>query len=247
MSGRKVGNKVGGKGAKGLKGTGLRGRREKVRSKTLKDSSRRWLERHINDPFVRRAQAEGWRSRAAFKLIEADERYGLLERGARVVDLGAAPGGWAQVAAKRTGSTNDVPLVVGIDLLAIDPIPGTVLYEGDFLDDDAEARLLDTLDGPPDLVMSDMAAATIGHKRTDHLRTIALGEAAADFAARSLAPGGAFLMKTFQGGTEKALLDALKRDFAAVHHFKPDSSRKESPELYLLARGFRGRPSEASD
>ena len=229
-----------GDSSKGLKGTGLRGRREKVRSKTLKDSSRRWLERHINDPFVRRAQAEGWRSRAAFKLIEADERYGLLRRGARVIDLGAAPGGWAQVAAKRTGSTGDAPLVVGIDLLPIDPIPGTVLHEGDFLDDAAEALLLGTLDGPPDLVMSDMAAATIGHRRTDHLRTVALGEAAADFAIRSLAPGGAFLMKTFQGGTERTLLDALKRDFAGVHHFKPDSSRKESPELYLLARGFRG-------
>lgn len=232
----------------GLKGTGLRGRREKVRSKKLKDSSRRWLERHINDPFVRRAQAEGWRSRAAFKLIEADERYGLLRRGARVIDLGAAPGGWAQVAAKRTGSDRrgegEPPLVVGIDLLPVDPIPGTVLLEADFLDDDAEERLLDVLDGPPDLVMSDMAAATIGHKRTDHLRTIALGEAAADFASRSLAPGGAFLMKTFQGGTERTLLDALKRDFTSVHHFKPDSSRKESPELYLLARGFRGGGSQ---
>ena len=215
--------------------------RQRVRSKKLKESSRRWLSRHINDPFVRRAQAEGWRSRAAFKLIEADERYGLLRRGARVVDLGAAPGGWAQVAAKRTGSTSESPLVVGIDLLPIDPIPGVVLYGGDFLDDEAEARLLGALDGPPDLVMSDMAAATIGHKRTDHLRTIALGEAAADFAVRSLAPGGAFLMKTFQGGTERTLLDALKRDFTSVHHFKPDSSRKESPELYLLARKFRGR------
>ena len=246
--GKGTGTRGAAKGAgKGLKGTGLRGRREKVRSKTLKDSSRRWLERHINDPFVRRAQAEGWRSRAAFKLIEADERFGLLRRGARVVDLGAAPGGWAQVASKRTGSTGESPLVVGIDLLPIDPIPGVVLREGDFLDDDAESFLLGTLDGAPDLVMSDMAAATIGHRRTDHLRTIALGEAAADFAIRSLAPGGAFLMKTFQGGTERTLLDTLKRNFEAVHHFKPDSSRKESPELYLLARGFRGRRDGGAD
>ena len=230
-----------GSGSKGsAKGTGLRGRRQRVRSKKLKDSSRRWLERHINDPFVQRANAEGWRSRAAFKLIEADDRYGLLRRGSRVIDLGAAPGGWAQVAAKRTGSTEAAPLVAGIDLLPVDPIAGTVLRVGDFLDESEEARLLDALDGPPDLVMSDMAAATTGHRRTDHLRTMQLGEVAADFATRSLAPGGAFLMKTFQGGTERGLLDALKRTFGAVHHFKPEASRKESPELYLLARDFRG-------
>lgn len=233
------------------KGTGLRGRRQKVRSKKLKESSRRWLERHINDPFVQRANAEGWRSRAAFKLIEADDRYGLLRRGARVIDLGAAPGGWAQVAAKRTGSTGEVPLVAGIDLLPVDPIPGVVLHVGDFLDESAEALILGSIDGPPNLVMSDMAAATTGHRRTDHLRTMQLGEVAADFAVRSLAPGGSFLMKTFQGGTERSLLDTLKRSFTSVHHFKPESSRKESPELYLLARGFRSRsdgsPSDDSD
>ena len=229
------------------KGTGLRGRRQTVRSKKLKDSSRRWLERHINDPYVQRANAEGWRSRAAFKLIEADDRYGLLRPGARVIDLGAAPGGWAQVAAKRTGSTGDGPLVAGIDLLPVDPIPGVVLHVGDFLDEGAEALVLGSIAGAPDLVMSDMAAATTGHRRTDHLRTMQLGEVAADFAARALAPGGAFLMKTFQGGTERALLDALKRDFGAVHHFKPESSRKESPELYLLARDFRGRDAGEGD
>ena len=189
---------------------------------------------------MRRAQAEGWRSRAAFKLIEADDRYGLLARGRRVIDLGAAPGGWAQVAAKRVGSTSEAPLVVGIDILPVEPIPGVVLFEHDFLADDAEAMLMEALGGAPDLVMSDMAAATVGHKRTDHLRTMHLAEVAADFAIRSLARGGDFLMKTFQGGTERQLLDALKREFGAVHHFKPESSRKESPELYLLARDFRG-------
>ena len=226
-------------GGTGRTGPGTRGR-QRVRSKKLKESSRRWLQRHINDPWVRRAQAEGWRSRAAFKLIEADDRFGLLERGRRVIDLGAAPGGWAQVAAKRTGSTAAAPNVVGIDLLPVEPIPGVVLFEHDFLADDAEAMLLDALGGPPDLVMSDMAAATVGHRRTDHLRTTYLAEVAADFAARALAPGGDFLMKTFQGGTERTLLAALRSGFASVHHFKPQSSRKESPELYLLARGFKG-------
>ena len=222
-----------------------RGPRQRVRSKKLKESSRRWLQRHINDPFVKRAQAEGWRSRAAFKLTEADERFDLLRPGMRVVDLGAAPGGWSQVAAKRTGSVDRVergeaPLVVGVDLLPIEPIPGTVLFEHDFLADDAERMIADALGGAPDLVMSDMAAATTGHRRTDHLRTSHLAEVAADFASRSLTPNGAFLMKTFQGGAERALLDALKRDFETVSHFKPDASRKESPELYLVARGFRG-------
>ena len=218
--------------------------RQRVRSKKLKESSRRWLSRHINDPFVRRAQAEGWRSRAAFKLIEADERFGLLAPGMRVVDLGAAPGGWTQVAAERTGSRARVegggaPLVVGIDLLPVDPVPGAVLLQHDFLADDAEAMIADALgNAAPDLVMSDMAAATTGHRRTDHLRTSHLAEVAADFATRSLAPGGAFVMKTFQGGAERDLLDTLKRRFDAVSHFKPEASRKESPELYLVARGF---------
>ena len=207
------------------------------------------MQRHINDPFVKRAQAEGWRSRAAFKLIEADERFDLLRRGMRVIDLGAAPGGWAQVAAQRTGSierteAGEPLLVVGIDLLPIEPIPGTVLFKHDFLDDDAEAMIGDALGGPPDLVMSDMAAATTGHRRTDHLRTSHLADVAADFAARSLVPGGAFIMKTFQGGAERTLLDALKRDFETVAHFKPEASRKESPELYLVARGFRGAVEE---
>lgn len=203
------------------------------------------MQRHINDPFVKRAQAEGWRSRAAYKLIEADERFDLLRPGMRVVDLGAAPGGWAQVAAKRTGSVERVergepPLVVGIDLLPVEPIPGTVLFEHDFLADDAESMIGQALGVAPDLVMSDMAAATTGHRRTDHLRTSYLAEVAADFAVRSLARNGAFLMKTFQGGAERSLLDALKQNFETVSHFKPEASRKESPELYLVARGFCG-------
>ena len=221
-----------------------RGPRTRVRSKKLKESSRRWLERHMNDPWVKRAQAEGWRSRAAFKLIEADERYDLLRRGRRVVDLGAAPGGWSQVAAKRVGTSENAPLVAGIDLLPVEPVAGVRLFEKDFLDDDAEATLLAALDGAPDLVLSDMAVATVGHRRTDHLRTQGIAEVAADFATRVLAPGGDFLMKTFQGGTERELLDALRRAFTSVHHFKPESSRKESPELYLVARGFRGVPPE---
>ena len=236
--GPKGGSRGGGTPERGASGRG--GMRQRVRSKKLKESSRRWLERHINDPWVRRAQAEGWRSRAAFKLLEADERHGLLARGRRVIDLGAAPGGWAQVAAQRVGSTAEALLVAGIDLLPVEPIPGVVLFEKDFLDDDAEALLLEAIGAAPDLVMSDMAAATVGHKKTDHLRTQGLAEVAADFAVRALAPGGDFLMKTFQGGTERTLLDALRRDFDAVQHFKPAASRKESPELYLLARGFRG-------
>ena len=225
--------------AKATRGGSPRGTKERVRSKKLKESSRRWLQRHINDPFVKRAQAEGWRSRAAFKLIEADDKYGLLRRGDRVIDLGAAPGGWAQVAAKRTASPEDTPSVVGIDILPVEPIPGVALFQKDFLDDDAEDLLTATLGGPPHLVMSDMAAATVGHRQTDHLRTMHLAEVAADFAMRALAPDGNFLMKTFQGGTERSLLDALKARFGSVHHFKPESSRKESPELYLLARKLR--------
>ena len=248
--GRGAGRGAGvGRGAGAGKGAGAGGgrtTRQRGRSKKLKESSKRWLQRHINDPWVQRAQAEGWRSRAAFKLIEADERFGLLRRGRRVIDLGAAPGGWAQVAAKRVGSTGEAPLVVGIDLLPVEPIQGVDLFEHDFLADDAEAKLIEALGGPPDLVMSDMAAATVGHRKTDHLRTQALAEVAADFAVRALAPGGDFLMKTFQGGTERALLDALKREFGSVHHFKPESSRKESPELYLLARARRDRPDDAS-
>lgn len=206
----------------------------------LKDSSRRWLERHLNDPYVRRARAEGLRSRAAYKLTEIDERHGLLKPGMRVIDLGAAPGGWCQVAARRIGSDAGRALVVGIDVLAVDPVPGAKLLRMDFLDEAAPDRLVEALGAPPDIVLSDMAAPTTGHRRTDHLRTMHLCEAAADFALAVLAPGGHFLAKTFQGGTEAALLERLKKAFVSVHHVKPPASRGESAELYLLAKGFRG-------
>ena len=206
----------------------------------LKESSRRWLERHLNDPYVQRAQAEGYRSRAAYKLIEIDDRYRLLKPGQRIIDLGAAPGGWCQVAARRVRSPEDRPSVVGIDYLGMDPVPGAAVLEMDFLDEAAPARLIEALGGEPDVVLSDMAAPTTGHRRTDHIRTMHLAEVAADFALAVLKPGGHFLTKTFQGGTEAALLDLLKRNFRSVHHVKPPASRDESVELYLLAKDFKG-------
>lgn len=221
--------------------------RTKVKKKRgLKESSRRWLERHLNDPYVQRSKAEGYRSRAAYKLIEIDDRYKLLKPGARVVDLGAAPGGWCQVAAARTKSTADNPLVIGIDYLEVDPVPGSTILLKDFLDEDAPAALQAALGGQPDVVLSDMAAPTTGHKRTDHLRTMYLVEVAADFAMAVLRPGGHFLAKAFQGGTENELLTRLKQNFASVHHVKPPASRDESVELYLLARNFKGRAEPAA-
>jgi len=207
----------------------------------LKESSRRWLERHLNDPYVHRAKAEGYRSRAAYKLIEVDDRHHLLKPGMRVIDLGAAPGGWCQVAAARVHSGEGEPRVVGIDYLDVDPVPGAVILKMDFLDEEAPARLVEALGGEPDVVLSDMAAPTTGHRRTDHLRTMHLAEVAADFALSVLRPGGHFLAKTFQGGTEAELLDRLKRSFRSVHHVKPPASRGESVELYLLAKEFKGR------
>ena len=207
----------------------------------VKASSRRWLERQLNDPYVRRAKADGFRSRAAYKLIEVDDRFHLLKPGQKVVDLGAAPGGWCQVAADRIGSTDEDVKVVGIDYLEVDPVPGAEILKMDFLDDEAPDRLIETLGGEPDIVLSDMAAPTTGHRRTDHLRTMHLCEVAADFAVRTLRPGGHFLCKTFQGGTERDLLDLLKRNFVSVHHVKPPASRDGSVELYLLAKSFKGR------
>jgi 23S rRNA (uridine2552-2'-O)-methyltransferase len=216
--------------------------RTKIKKKRgLKESSRRWLERHMNDPYVQRSKAEGYRSRAAYKLIEIDDRYKLLKPGMRVLDLGAAPGGWCQVAAERTKSTAEQPLVVGIDYLEVDPVPGSLILLKDFLDDDAPAALEAALGGMPDVVLSDMASPTTGHKRTDHLRTMHLVEVAADFALQVLKPGGHFLAKAFQGGAENELLSRLKKNFTSVHHVKPPASRNESVELYLLARGFKGR------
>ena len=221
------------------------GRQIKQRLRTAKKrtpSSQRWLERQLNDPYVQRAKAEGYRSRAAFKLLEIDDKHKLLKPGLRVVDLGAAPGGWCQVAAKRTGSTDADPLVVGIDYLGMEPLAGVVLLEKDFLDDDAPDALRAALGGhEADLVLSDMAAPTTGHKKTDHLRIMHLCEVALEFAREVLAPGGAFLAKVFQGGTEHTLLADLKRDFSAVMHVKPGASRSDSAELYVLAKGFRGR------
>jgi 23S rRNA (uridine2552-2'-O)-methyltransferase len=236
-----------GEGGKGgvrsnVKSGATRVLRTKVAKKSgLKESSRRWLERHLNDPYVQRSKAEGFRSRAAFKLIEIDDRYRLLKPGQRVIDLGAAPGGWCQVAAARTRSSVERPGVVGIDYLGMDAVPGAAVLLMDFLEPDAPKRLIEVLGGEPDVVLSDMAAPTTGHRQTDHLRTMHLCEAAADFALAVLKPGGHFLAKTFQGGTEGALLARLKRSFASVHHVKPPASRDESAELYLLARGLKGR------
>ena len=226
-------------------GRGGEGRGLKVRVKTARKrsaASTRWLQRQLNDPYVARARREGWRSRAAFKLIEIDDRYRILKRGKRVVDLGAAPGGWSQVAARRTGSTDADPRIVAIDILPVAAIAGVVILEKDFLDEDAPDALRAALAGAgADVVLSDMAAPTTGHRKTDHLRTVHLFEVAAEFARQVLVPGGVFLAKVFRGGTEGALLGELKRDFARVTHVKPPASRSKSPELYVLARGFRGR------
>ena len=203
-------------------------------------SSTLWLERQLNDPYVAQAKRDGFRSRAAYKLIEIDDRFRLLAPGRRVVDLGAAPGGWAQVAARRVGSTEGRGRVVGIDLLPVEPMPGAEFVELDFLDDAAPARLTAMLGGPADVVLSDMAANATGHRKTDHLRIMGLAETAAAFAREVLAPGGSYLAKVLQGGTEGALLADLKRDFAQVRHVKPAASRADSSELYVLAQGFRG-------
>ena len=216
----------------------------KIRLKTAKGrkvSSTKWLERQLNDPYVARARSEGYRSRAAFKIKELDEKHKLLRKGMRVVDLGAAPGGWSQVAAAAVGSTVEKPLIVGIDYLDMDPIPGVVLLKKDFTDEDAPAALVAAMGGhKADLVMSDMAWPTTGHRATDHLRIVHLIEIAADFAIHVLNPGGAFVAKVFQGGTEHELLHMLKRHFKSTFHSKPPSSRSDSAEAYLVAKGFKG-------
>jgi 23S rRNA (uridine2552-2'-O)-methyltransferase len=194
----------------------------------------KWLLRQLNDPYVRAAQEQGWRSRAAFKLIELDDRFHLIKRGARVVDLGAAPGGWTQVAVKKGAAK-----VVGIDLLPIDPIPGSSLIQGDFMDDEMDARLKHVLGGKADVVLSDMAPNTTGHNMTDHIRIMALAELALHFAMEMLEPGGSFVAKVFQGGSERKMLDSMKKHFQSVRHAKPPASRKESSELYVVATGFR--------
>ena len=216
----------------------------RVRSSGRTQASRRWLERQLNDPYVARARREGLRSRAAFKLMEIDDRAKLLKPGAKVVDLGAAPGGWSQVAAKRVRAGSG-GRVVAIDLLAMDPLPGVDFLQLDFLDPDAPERLKALLGGPADVVLTDMAANATGHRATDHLKIMGLAEAAAEFAREVLKPGGAFLAKMLQGGTEVELLASLKRDFASVKHVKPAASRSDSAELYVLATGFRGRAIES--
>jgi 23S rRNA (uridine2552-2'-O)-methyltransferase len=203
-------------------------------------SQKRWLERQLNDPYVARAKREGLRSRAAFKLLEIDDKYHLLKPGGRVVDLGAAPGGWSEIAAKRVGAADGKGAVVAIDLLEMAPIPGVAFRQIDFLDPTAPQLLNEMLGGGADVVLSDMAANATGHKKTDQLKIIALVEAAAEFAREVLRPGGSFLAKVLQGGTEGALLAQLKRDYATVRHIKPQASRADSSELYLLATGFRG-------
>lgn len=215
----------------------------KVRVKSAKGrtaQSTRWLERQLNDPYVRKAKAEGWRSRAAFKLIELDEKFHFVKGSRAVVDLGVAPGGWAQVVRKLSPKAK----VVGIDLLPTDPIPGVTLFEMDFMDDKAPTVLAEALGDAPDLVISDMAANTVGHQQTDHLRTMALVEAAAWFAVENLRKGGTFVAKVFAGGTDADLLAVLKKNFTTIKHAKPPASRKGSVEWYVVAQGFKGRPDE---
>jgi 23S rRNA (uridine2552-2'-O)-methyltransferase len=208
-------------------------------AKSRSPASARWLARQLNDPYVTAAKQQGWRSRAAFKLLELDDKFHLIQKGGRVLDLGAAPGGWTQVAVKRGAAR-----VLALDLLPIDPIHGSTIIQGDFTDPEMPARLSADLGGDVNLVLSDMAPNTTGHAATDHIRIVALAEMALDFAVQVLAPGGAFVAKVFQGGSEKQILDVLKRNFANVRHAKPPSSRKESSELYVVATGFKGRPGE---
>ncbi len=203
-------------------------------------SSKLWIERQINDPYVKEAQIKGYRSRAAFKLIELDDKFDLIKKGSLVVDLGCAPGGWLQIAEKRGAKK-----IVGIDILPVDPVPGIEILEMDFMDDAAPDILKAKLGGAPDLVMSDLAANTTGHRNTDHLKTIALVDAAAEFAMDTLAEGGNFVAKVFQGGTEGKLLDRLKLRFETVKHAKPKSSRAGSPEIYLIALGFKPETSKS--
>jgi len=226
---------------KGKDETGGEKRRKLTRrvktARGRKISSVRWLQRQINDVYVQRAQKDGYRGRAAYKLLELDERFSLIKRGSLVVDLGAAPGGWSQVALARGAGR-----VVGIDLLEVEPLEGADFLEMDFTEEAAALSVRELLQGAPQLVLSDMASNTTGHPATDHLRIVALVELAAEFAIETLAPGGKFVAKVFQGGSEGQLLKTLKASFGSVRHFKPDASRAESAETYVIARDFRGNP-----
>ena len=223
----------GGAGSTGGVRGDLKQRVKTARGRTV--SSKLWLERQLNDPYVRRAKAEGYRSRAAYKLLELDERFGLLRGAKRVVDLGIAPGGWSQVVRRRVPGAK----VVGIDLLPVDPIDGVTIFQGDFMDDAAPGMLMEALGGAPDLVMSDMAANTVGHPQTDALRTMALVETALAFAVDVLEPGGTFVSKVFAGGADAALVAEMKQRFTTVKHAKPPASRKDSSEWYVIAQGFK--------
>jgi 23S rRNA (uridine2552-2'-O)-methyltransferase len=221
-----IGERSSGRGVKKVRVRSAGGRKE---------SSRRWLERQLNDPYVRAAKDKGYRSRAAFKLVELDQKYKLFRGGMRILDLGAAPGGWSQVAASRVG---DKGKLVATDILEMEPIPGVDFLRADFLEADTPDRLIALLGGPADLVMSDMAAPTVGHRATDHLRTVALLEAGVELAEQVLAPGGTFIGKVFQGGATGDLLTRLKKHFRDVKHAKPPASRAESVEMYVVAKGF---------
>jgi len=221
--------------ARGPTGGRMMTQKEKVRKKTLSKSSREWVDRQLRDPYVLRAQEEGYRARAAFKLKEIDEKFKILKRGARVVDLGSAPGGWLQVVVEKGASK-----VVGIDLLPIDVMANVTIFQADIAEPGMTDKLMAALGEKPTLVLSDMAANTVGHKSTDHVRTVGLAEIAAQFAIENLAKGGSFVTKVFQGGAQKSLLDLLKANFEDVRHWKPPSSRAESPETFVIARKFKG-------
>lgn len=221
--------------ARGPAGGRMMAKKEKVRKKTLSKSSREWVDRQLRDPYVMRAQEEGYRARAAFKLKEIDEKFKILKRGARVVDLGSAPGGWLQVVVEKGASK-----VVGIDLLPIDVMANVTIFQADISEPGMTDKLIAALGEKPTLVLSDMAANTVGHKSTDHVRTVGLAEVAALFAIENLAKGGNFVTKVFQGGAQKSLLDLLRENFEDVRHWKPPSSRAESPETFVIARKFKG-------
>lgn len=220
----------------GAGGGRIMAQKQKVRKKSLSKSSREWVDRQLRDPYVRRAQEEGYRARAAYKLREIDERFHVLKKGARIVDLGCAPGGWLQVALERGAAK-----VVGVDLLGVDPVAGAVVFKGDVAEKGMGRKLMDALGEAPTLVLSDMAADTTGHKQTDHVRTVALAELGAAFAVEHLVKGGAFVAKVFQGGAQGELLETLKANFIDVRHWKPPASRPESPETFVIATGFKGR------
>ena len=229
--------------AKDTKGSLPTGRRATVRVKTARGrtvSSQRWLQRQLNDPYVVAAKKRGYRSRAAFKLLQIDDQFRFLKPGGRIIDLGAAPGGWTQVSVERVSSGKTKGVVIGIDLTPVEPIAGATVLAKDFYDEDAPALLTELLGGPADVVLSDMAAAATGETQIDHMRIMGLAEAAHDFARQILKPGGTYIAKVLRGGTERTLLDRLKKDFEKVRHVKPEASRADSAEMYVVGLGFRG-------